>query len=277
MRSDDRKSTYPGPVVLMTDFGPDHWFAGVLRGVLAAESPGSAVIDLTHSVSPFDVRGGSYLLGCAAPYFPDGAIFVCVVDPGVGSDREALAVEIDRRLYLAPNNGILSHLLRRATKSSARLLEPGVGEGISATFHGRDLFVPAAARIARGEPLQDLGPPVTNLFSLDIENPRLEAGRTEGIVEMVDAFGNLMTNIALGDLEEPGGIGRVGAGPGARARLGEVEVPLVRTYADAKSGEPIALWNSWGYLEIAIREGDAANVLGAGVGSPVLLFERAQP
>jgi S-adenosylmethionine hydrolase len=275
-RNPDAPSPYPGPLALLTDFGSDHWFAGVLRGVLAREAPGVPILDLTHSVPGFDARAGSYILGCAAPYFPEGSVFVCVVDPGVGSERDPLVLESRGRAFIGPDNGLFSHLLAEDPGARARLLDLRSAGPLSRTFHGRDLFAPAAARLVRGARPEDLGPPVTHLQRLEVHGPQLLSGGLQGEVEMADSFGNLLTNVRRDHVRHVlGGEAEAADEPPWEVILGEHRLQLGETYASARPGEALALWNSWDHLEVAVREGSAAEALGAGPGSRVLLRRKA--
>jgi len=250
-------------ITLLTDFGTDDTFVGIMKGVILGIAPGVRLVDLTHSVPPQNVEAAAYHLATAVPYFPDGTIHVAVVDPGVGTSRAALAVATERAIFLAPDNGLLSKVLaitpaRRIVKiENARWLLPH----ISATFHGRDVFAPAAAHLANGVPLEELGPETTTMTLFPTDSPRRDdSGRLWGRIQHIDRFGNLITDVPAAMLVW------------TDVRIDLRDTPIIglsRTYADVMPGTPLALIGSHGFLEIAVRNGSAANALGARVGDPV--------
>ncbi len=246
-------------VTLTSDFGTrDPWVAAV-KGVLLSGCPQARVVDLSHEIAPHDVLEGALFLAQAAPWFPAGTIHVAVVDPGVGTARRPLAARAGGQLFVLPDNGLIALLLRRLALEQARVIEPGritaAGGPASATFHGRDVFAPAAAALACGLPLADVGPDAGVLASLPYPQPLLCGGEVRGEIVHVDRFGNLVSNIDAASLAG----GCLGVEICGR-RLG----PPLATYAEAAPGELLALWNSAGLLEIAVREGSAAALLGAG-------------
>lgn len=235
-----------GPLALLTDFGLADPYVGVMKGVLAGLAPGVPVIDVTHGVPPQDVRLGALYLDAAWPWFPEGSVFVCVVDPSVGGPRRALVAEAAGRTFVGPDNGLLS-LLPAATYVALRL--PAVLP--SRTFHGRDLFAPVAARLAMGGSAPDMGEPVVDVVRLVLPTPEGDVGE----VLYVDVFGNAVTNL-----------------PGCDAGWIEVagrRAPVGLTYGAVEVGETLAVTGSTGRLEIAIREGSAARELGIGPGTRV--------
>lgn len=239
----------PRTIALLTDFGARDPFVGVMKGVIARIAPAARVIDLAHEVPARDVRAAAVALWTAYRYFPPRTIFVAVVDPGVGTRRRILAAETSAGTFLAPDNGLLTLVLRAAppkravavTERRHRLPE------VSATFHGRDIFAPVAARLARGLPLSRLGPRVREWVRLSFGEPERRAGRVRGEVISIDRFGNAMTNI-----------------PGAWARKGDAVVirgrrvaPVASAYADVPRGRAVAVIGSAGTLEIAVNGGSA--------------------
>lgn len=255
-----------GVITLLSDFGLADGYVAAMKGVLLQLAPGCSLVDVTHLVARHDIVGGGFVLASAVPFFAEGTVHLAVVDPGVGSDRPAVALRTSTAWYVGPDNG----LLWRA--AGADLVEgvaieavPGFDRPRSATFHGRDLFAPAAAHLARGEPLSDLGPGVTDLVQPDLPGPEVGSGRVSGEVLHIDHFGNMITNVALGDLPDGPGdlITEVG---GSRIK------GLVRCYADAKPGSLCVLIGSEGLLEIAMTEGSAADRLGAARRVPVVVI-----
>lgn len=238
-------------VALLTDFGTKDVYVGVMKAVIAGVAPGVPVIDLTHEVEPQAVDEAAFLLAQAVPFLPPGAVVCAVVDPGVGSARRAVVVEVDGRRYVAPDNGLLTPVLFTGAPTRAReLTNPAIVDpGRSATFHGRDVFSPAAAFLAGGGAWEDVGPEVDpgTLFEL---------APNRGRVVHVDRFGNLVTDLPADQLP-----------PDCGLRVGEAEVRRrVRTYADAPVGELVVLEGSSGHLEVSVVQGDAARRLGVARG-----------
>lgn len=264
-------------ITLTTDFGLDDAYAGVMKGVIASGSPDATLIDLTHAVLAQDVLGGAFVFETALPYFPPGTIHVVVVDPGVGGTRRRLAIEVNGHIFIGPDNGCLSAALPDASRGyreagaryEARIAALPVGatavsiesasvvsNDVSATFEGRDVFAPAAAYIANGGALLELGPPVDSMLAFPALRAPTDHGLLEGLVLHVDRFGNLITDIRGED-----------AGPAARFHALGRDLPFVRTYADAPG--LCALVGSSGFVEVAMPNGSASLVLGAGLGDRV--------
>ena len=250
-----------GAVVFVTDFGTTDTYAAQLAGGLLKADPRARVVAQYHAVPPQDVAAGAGALAELVAAFPPGTTFVTVVDPGVGTDRAILAASAGGMFHVAPDNGLLAGLLDADPAAEVvRLADPPPGAHAgSVTFHGRDRMAPAAGRLTRGEPLRALGEPVTEWVRLDrppVET--LDDGAVVGRIARVDWFGNLLTNV-------PGTVC-----PQARtATLGGRTVPVGRTYADVKEGEPIALIGSNGRWEIAVRNGSAVQELSTAEGDPV--------
>ena len=256
-------------VTLLTDFGSRDTYVGVMKGVLAARFPQARPIDLTHAVPPQDVRAAAVHLRSAWSWFPRGSVHLCVVDPGVGSGRRILVGLQAGHAFLAPDNGLLSGVLDpdaplRELDLSGLSLGP-----VSRTFHGRDVFVPAAARLLRGRAPHELGPLVTDAVRLEWPSPtRLPSGGWSAEITHVDHFGNLRTCLTSLDLP-------AAAAAGWSVHLGERRLPLVGTYAEVASGAALALINSSSAWELAVRDGSAEQGLGLGLGT-VVSFEPPQ-
>jgi S-adenosyl-L-methionine hydrolase (adenosine-forming) len=254
-------------ITLTTDFGAADPFVGVMKGVIAGRAPTARVIDLTHGIPPQDVLAGALVLRHSVPYFPRGAIHLAVVDPGVGSDRRALCVETTGALLVGPDNGLLSLAappdeIRRIVHLTEErfFLSPR-----SATFHGRDVFAPVAATLAVGTPVEKLGDEVRDMQRLDLPPVVREADALRGQVIYVDHFGNLVTNVSEAELAAL-------AIPAPSIGVGNVRLRgVAHSYAAVHRGEPVAVVNSWGLLEIAVREGSARDRLGADVGAAVVI------
>ena len=235
-----------------------------MKGVIVTRAPGVTVVDVSHGIPPQDVLAGALVLAHAVPYFPSGTVHVAVVDPGVGGARRALCVETDAGLLVGPDNGLLS---LAAPPASVRRIVHLTDERFfltprSQTFHGRDVFAPVAAALAGGTDPGALGPAVSDLLRLRVPEPAVEGSAVRGRVIYVDAFGNLVTNVTPGVMPT----GEV------VIRLGSTRVSgVAASYAAVAVGLPVAVVNSWGLLEVAVRDGSARTALGAGVGDEVLV------
>lgn len=253
-------------VVLLTDFGTADGYAAAMAGVVAAAAPAAAIEHAAHDVAPGDIFGAALALSRYALLYPPGTVHLVVVDPGVGTERRAIAMALDGRYFVGPDNGVLSLMLRGDARARVVAIEHGaLGGEISSTFHGRDIFAPAAAQLARGEPLEALGSTVDDPVLLDVRSPSRDENGVRGRVIHVDRFGTLITNIPASWV----------SGSGASAgrslvRVGGVEVgPVRRTYADVAPGELLALIGSLELLEVSVRDGRAADRLGMGRGVAV--------
>jgi S-adenosylmethionine hydrolase len=252
-------------ITLTTDFGLEDAYVGVLKGVILGINPAATIVDLCHAIPPQDVRAAAFLLHTAWPYFPPGTIHVVVVDPGVGSQRRAIAVDAGTATFVAPDNGVLSYVLAEVKEAQAvhltnrRYWLPQM----SATFHGRDIFAPVAAHVSLGVPLTALGEPLSlgELVTFPLPCPERQGDGWVGHVVHVDHFGNLVTDLEAGVIGDPQSVViEVG---------GQRIFGLRRTYADEAPGEPMALIGSSGRLEIAVPGGHAARWLKAQPGDRV--------
>lgn len=241
-------------ITLLTDFGTVDGYVAEMKGVILTRAPEARVIDVSHDLPSQDIDAGRLALARYWRRFPAGTIHVAVVDPGVGTDRAALAVSSDGRLLIGPDNGLLSPALLHAGARCVALLVP---PGAAPTFHGRDVFAPAAAELAAGASLERLGVVMTSPVIRRTPEPhRLPDGSILGEVIAIDRFGNAITNLL--------------AMRGGSVTVGGRTLPIRRTYADARPGDPIALQGSTGLVEIAVRNGSAAKQLGIVKGAEVL-------
>jgi hypothetical protein len=248
-------------ITLLTDFGTADGYVAEMKGVLLSHAPEATLVDVSHEVAPQDVEGARLALARYWRRFPPGTVHVCVVDPGVGTARAALAVESHDRLLLGPDNGLLSPAL---LFQGTRVVSLPVPVGVAPTFHGRDVFAPAAARLATGAALDDLGHPAADpIVRRTPEARRLPDGSIEGTVITVDRFGNAVTNLLAS--------GAVAQGAGAAVEVAGRALPVRRVYADAAPGEALVLPGSNGLLEIAVRDGNAAVRLALARGTQVRL------
>ena len=243
-------------ITLLSDFGTADGYVGEMKGVLAALAPTATVVDVAHDVAPHDVDGARLALARYWRRFPEGTVHLVVVDPGVGGPRAALAMLSEGRFLVGPDNGVLSPAMLHA---GARCVALSVPAGAAPTFHGRDVFAPAAARLALGDSLETLGAVASDpIIRRTPEATRREDGAVQGEVITVDRFGNAVTNLL--------------AMRGGQIQVGGLSLPLRRTYADAERGDPVALVGSSGLVEIAVRDGSAAERLGLRRGSSVALL-----
>lgn len=257
----------PRIITLTTDFGRRDTYVGQMKGVILSIHPDAVIVDLSHDVRPGDIGTGAFLLETAFGTFPSGTIHVAVVDPGVGTSRRPIAVRTENHLFLAPDNGLLTRVLAREPARGAWVLEAAHYRRASeaATFEGRDVFAPAAAWIARGTEPSHFGPRIADVVRLPREAPRLETGRPAEVpVVHVDRFGNIVLDVTRSELspfcDEATGLFRGRVAVGARTIA-----TARRTYADEPAGDPFLLFGSSGYLEIAVRDGDASSLLGLAV------------
>ncbi|HLY29202.1 MAG TPA: SAM-dependent chlorinase/fluorinase [Aggregatilineales bacterium] len=262
-------------IALLTDFGTSDVYVGIMKGVIATRCPSARLIDMTHEVTAQNIRQAAYLLRSAYRYFPPHTIFLVVVDPGVGTSRRALAIETDRGTFVGPDNGVFGGVLEEVDSWQAVVL--WTPEGTSATFHGRDLFAPAAAALASGDPLLKLGVPTAELFHADPFGAALsKPGQLAGEVLHIDHFGNVITN--LGPFERSGATLLLNnheirlESASAEITVGTRRITgICTTYSDLPAGELIALINSDRQLEIAVNQGSAARLINAQLGQAVSL------
>jgi S-adenosylmethionine hydrolase len=255
-------------ITLTTDFGDASPYVAAMKGVILGIHPQARLLDLTHHIPPQQLRHTAFFLSHAVPSFPRGVIHVVVVDPGVGSERALLYVDVGGHRLLVPDNGCWTPLADRLARPPAvrRLAESRYWRpSVSTTFHGRDILAPTAGWLSRGLDPAVLGPPVTDWMRLDLPAPILRPDRVSGEIVFVDQFGNLITNISA---EALAGLG----GRPVRLAIGGQEVAgLARTYAEVPPGTLLALISSGGLLEVAVNHGSAAERLHLGIGAPVLV------
>ncbi len=253
-------------ITLTTDFGGADHYAGVMKGVIAGIHPAARIIDISHEISPCHVAHGAFVIAQTYAYFPPGTVHVVVVDPGVGGARRAILAEAGKQFFLAPDNGVLSQVYEReehtvlAIDTGRFALQP-----MSQTFHGRDLFAPAAAWLSSGKEPSEFGDSIGDPCRLESTKPCLvEPGRWRGRVLNVDRFGNIVTSFPAALLDEASG--------GVRCVAGKLEaVAVASSYSGCESGEPFVIAGSSGLLEISINRGSAAELAGVRIGDPAKL------
>jgi S-adenosylmethionine hydrolase len=253
-------------VALLTDFGSEDPYVGVMKGVILAHGREATIVDVSHGVAPQDVAAGAFALDAAFRYFPRGTIFVCVVDPGVGSARRILAVRAHDQIFLAPDNGLLTPVLRAATEVRELTRREWFRAHVSNTFHGRDVFAPVAGRLAAGASFEAVGPLLRNdaPAMLLCDEPTFESRDVLlGRIEHVDRYGNLISDVSAARLAA---IGRPIVGIELR---GVVLPPPVSSYAAVDEGAALAIVDSFDRLEVAVRGASAAQRFAAKVGEPL--------
>jgi len=259
-------------ISLLTDFGTDDEYVGLVKAVIYGIAPEATVVDLCHRIDPHDIAAAAVLLNHAWRYFPEGSVHLAVVDPGVGSRRKILAVRRSGQIFVAPDNGLLTPIF--AGDEAVQIVEVKnrslFRSEVSRTFHGRDIFAPVGAHLLKKVPFETLGPPAAaeDLCCVKLPEPVLTAdGSLTGTVVWIDRFGNLITDIAGAHLARLDPCGRrrdLVIEAGGRRLAG-----TVGSYAAAAPGEALAIFGSRGTLEIAVNQGSAAETLGCGRGDPV--------
>ncbi|MCW4045342.1 MAG: S-adenosyl-l-methionine hydroxide adenosyltransferase family protein [Candidatus Bathyarchaeota archaeon] len=246
----------PKIVTLTTDFGLRDPYVAEMKAAILSISPDAAIVDVTHEVAQFNIRMGAYVLASAAPYFPKGAIHVAVVDPGVGTRRRPILIQTSHSFFVGPDNGLL--VLAAEQQGIKCVREIGniwlVLPRISDTFHGRDVFAPVAAHLANGIAPEEFGSEIHDFIKPEFAEVTLSNGAISGEVLHVDNFGNIITNVRANELA---GIGRANV---VDVELSDRKLRLkfCRVYGEAELQEPLALFGSHGYFEIAVNQGNAA-------------------
>lgn len=252
-------------ITLTTDFGTEDWFVGTMKGVIASINPRATVVDIAHAIHNGNVRAGAFALAASYKYFPKGTVHVAIVDPGVGGKRRAIAIQTQRYFFVGPDNGVLSFALRgeriktvRALKNETYFLKP-----VSQTFHGRDVFAPVAAHLARGVSTAKFGPAMRDFVRLDWPEPKVLSKSVEGEVVYIDKFGNAITNIPATTVTS---LGR----EILRIFKGRKRICAIGThYQSVPARQAVAVPGSSGYLEIAVNGGNASAILGLHIGDPI--------
>jgi len=248
-------------VTLTSDFGTRDPYVAALKGVVLSRCPQAQLHDLSHDIPPQDIAAAALYIAEAAPWFPENTVHVVVVDPGVGSERLPIIVRAGKQFLVGPDNGVFSLLLQRTTLEGARVINnpDWMLPTVSATFHGRDVFAAAAGLIARGEGMEHSGPALERIHQLQWAAPEKDGPQVAGAVVSIDRFGNVISNIHRNDLG--------GATVRAVACGGHRFEGRWRTYSDAPIGGSLFLFSSGGYLELAVRDGSAAETFGLGRGT----------
>lgn len=268
----------PPTVVFMTDFGVVDDSVALCKGVMYGIAPNLRIVDLTHQVTPFSIRDGARFLFGATPYFPAGTVFVVVIDPTVGGSRKAVVVKSKRgQFFVLPDNGLMTMVEDRDGIESIReATNPDwmVGAKISSTFHGRDIFSPVGAHLARGDDWTQVGPPVKELVRLDLKPAAVDdKGLTGEVIALDGPFGNLVTNISADDFL------KLGYQRGDKVKVTvagrEVEMPFVRTFSDVPLKQPLLYIDSRGRASFALNQSSFAAAYGVDPPQPVSIPRKA--
>lgn len=252
-------------VTLLTDFGWQDVYVAVMKGVIAKINPQISVIDLTHQIPPQDLIAGRFALLNAYAYFPHGTVHIAVIDPGVGSQRRGIAIQLAEGFLVGADNGLFSGILQKESAIAAVELSNSKywrTERPSTTFHGRDIFAPVGAHLANGVPLKELGKEIAidSLVELSLPQVAIEQNQVIGCIQYIDRFGNLITNITAQNLQ-----------PNYQVIIKQQLIPWGNTYSDGKNRQLIALIGSHGYLEIAVNCGNAREKLQVTIGEIVVV------
>lgn len=268
-----------GIVTLTTDFGLGDAYVAIMKGVILRVAPDARIVDYTHGIKPGNVAEAAYMLNSGYRYFPHGTVHVVVVDPGVGSARRALALQTPEATFVGPDNGVFTLVVDDAQRewgAALRIVELTAPEfwlpEVSTTFHGRDIFAPVAAHLLNGVALSALGRPLDTLTCAHFAQPQQPAqGVLHGQIIHVDHFGNCITNITLEHLFS------AGLGQRILIEIIDQQLPgLFRTYIDGPTGTPMCLIGSSGHLELAISNGNAAQMLGVDIGDKLRVRSQAE-
>ncbi len=255
-------------VTLLTDFGTKDHYVASMKGTILNINPQCTLIDITHHITPHDIKEGAFLLGNAYSSFPKGTIHLSVVDPGVGGSRKPILLVTTNYFFIGPDNGLFTFALKREkVKKAVALTNPKYFlSQMSATFHGRDLFAPVAAYLSLGIKPEAFGPKLDSWVELDFEKSKIREGRLIGEILHIDAFGNLISNIdekQLFDFVKDHSF---------VIKIGKITIQgLKKGYWEGKRNEPIALIGSGGFLEISVKEGNAQKGLKAKKGGQVAI------
>ena len=265
------KKKNPGIVTLITDFGGRGEYLGAMKGAILRVNPGCQIVDITHEVQPQNILQASWVLKACHSYYPPGTVHLVAVDPGVGTERRAIVLEKEKYFFVGPDNGVFSMVFSPGGRVSAYelaqrkfFLTP-----LSDTFHGRDIFAPAAGHLSLGLEPRFFGPRIKKLVTIDWPTPHRSKGLLRAKALWADSFGNLITNISR---EEHGTelLGRAVQIKGRGWRIDRVH----RTYAEGRRGQPMALFGSGGLLEISVNRGSALDTLGLKPGDPITIVLR---
>lgn len=260
-------------ITLLSDFGLRDSYVAEMKAVILSISPNAHIVDISHEVRKFDVRMGAFLLARAAPFFPKGTVHVAIVDPGVGTERRPIIVETERSFYVGPDNGLLMLSAQRENVRHVYVVENRkyMLKSISRTFHGRDIFAPAAAYLTRGVPPSEMGSEIFDPIMPSFARPKVLDRSIRGEIIHIDDFGNLITNITYSDLKLLG----IKESGNLLVELGKEKMllRLCKAYGEAEIGMPLAIIGSCNFLEIAVNQGNASKFFGVKDGEGIIIHK----
>lgn len=260
-------------ITLLSDFGLRDSYVAEMKAVILSISPNVHIVDISHEVRKFDVRMGAFLLARAAPFFPKGTVHVAIVDPGVGTERRPIIVETKKSFYVGPDNGLLMLSAQRENIRHVYVVENRkyMLKSISRTFHGRDIFAPAAAHLTRGVPPSEMGSEIRDPITPSFARPKVLDRSIKGEIIYIDDFGNLVTNIADSDLKLLG----IEESDNLLVELGKEKMllRLCKAYGEAETGRPLAIIGSCNFLEIAVNQGNASKFFGVRGGEEIVIHK----
>jgi S-adenosyl-L-methionine hydrolase (adenosine-forming) len=245
----------PPVIALLTDMGTNDWFVGTMKGVALSICPQAQLVDVCHEITKQSIQEAAFVLEISHGYFPEGTIFLCVVDPGVGTERRAVVARNDKYYFVGPDNGAFSFVEMKSKNWEAHLIENPqyLLQKRSGTFHGRDLFAPAAAHLAMGAPFEEFGPGTNNLHQIPtFEQVMVKGNLLSGRIIYIDSYGNLLTNVTPAHIPQGVDEERVKLSYHGRSVHG-----ISPHYADVPPNHPLMYWGSSGFLEVAINMGSA--------------------
>ena len=253
-------------ITLITDFGDRGGCAGIMKGVILTINPRCPIVDITHHIAPQNIEEAAFVLGSAYPFFPEHTIHLVVVDPGVGGPRKPIIVECEKHRFVGPDNGVFSLVFARERVTGVWEIaaDQYTPSRVSPTFHGRDIFAPAAARLSLGMPADALGRELRSWVRLETLEPEMAEGVIKARVISVDHFGNLVSNLSQDHFSQ-----LAGSRPFRIAVGGSILKGIFRSYSDVREGEVLALFGSSGLLEISVRNGNCQQLLQVARGAPV--------
>ncbi len=261
----------PSPLItLTTDFGLRDPYVAEMKAVILSISPDITIVDITHAIEKFDIRMGAYVLASASSFFPKGTVHVAVVDPGVGTQRRPILIQTRHSFYIGPDNGLL--VLAAQNQGVEHVYEiinrKFMLPRISHTFHGRDIFAPAAAHLANGTPTTEFGPEIHKIITPEFTKVTHRKNMLIGEILHIDGFGNIITNLTRKELEQL----NIKDVVHVALKNFELKLKLRKAYAEAKTREPLAIIGSHNFLEISINQGNAANKFKTKIGDKIHLF-----
>ena len=241
-----------------------------MKGVILGISPNTSIVDISHDVEKFNVRMAAYTLASAAPYFSEGTVHVAVVDPGVGTKRRAILIQTHRAFYVGPDNGVLALAARsQGIEHVFKITNPKFKlPVVSTTFHGRDIFAPAAAHLSKGVQPAEFGQEIRGISLVPFARIVRAKNMLVGEVLHTDGFGNIITSFSQGEVQSTGAKSKIGV----KLKSRRLTLNLCKSYAEAKKNDALAIVGSHGFLEISINQGNAASSLGVKTGDKVTLF-----